>query len=135
MARWKLVFRSLHNYFVTGNFVMLTDDNTGKGGGNHQGIETLPAAFKPYRDASDYSIGKGDSVHSIHSGMHEGSDHSGSDELNDKEDEFEEGMKVYDVYAGTEDTNDMKQLAVGGDDSRPFSASGLTNFYGDDFDY
>jgi hypothetical protein len=147
VVRWKLVLMSLYAYFVTGKFVMLTDETKHKAGG--AGDEVLPPLFKQYREHSDVDIEMIDSQHSP-AGSEVDDHHGHAHTHEDHEDhDFEEKLKMYDVFtdtdsgagtgAGSEGGTDsnLSQPGAGVVDSRTqtFSATGLTNFYGEDFDY
>ena len=130
---------------------MLTDDQSNPGA-KAGGAQATPSLFKHYHGESshgDVDIELTDSQHNSHS--HTEVDQQPSHQQDEEnEDAFEEGLKVYDVYSGTEDEGahlNMSQPGVGGrgksdgnssnSGGRPktFSATGLTDFYGDDFDY
>lgn len=77
--------------------------------------QSTPEMFKHYRESSDIDIEL--------TGSH--SERNTSGEI-DEDDEFENGMKQYDVYAGTDDQHKIEDRA------KTFSITGLTNFYNDD---
>lgn len=147
IVRWKHVLLNLYTYMVTGKFVVLTDDSKNRDDGGPGDVEaTTPPLFKQYREHSD-GLESQHSQHSQHSqlrgecGTEEQEQEQEDKEVVevDSEEQFEEGLKVYDVYAGLQgDEQNLRQPGVRrGESSRvqTFSATGLTNFYGDDFDY
>lgn len=115
VSRWKLVFSSIYAFFITG--VLLSPDEEKKGLRDNENNrpQSTPEMFKHYRESSDIDIEL--------TGSH--SERNTSGEI-DEDDEFENGMKQYDVYAGTDDQHKIEDRA------KTFSITGLTNFYNDD---